>query len=180
MGPRLVRACERLNLSNSISDAQKRSALLLLVLLHDESLVDVRDDTTAGDGRLDQRVELLVTSDGEKEMSRGDSLDLEVLRGVTSELKNLGGEVLEDGGRVDGRGGANSAVGTDAGLEESVDSSHGELEQVSGYFNRQVQRLALRPTQQGVSHHRALTASPEEGVNGAIQRLRGQLDLEAL
>ena len=169
-----------MNLSNSISDAQKRSALLLLVLLHDESLVDVRDDTTTSNCGLDQRVKLLIASDGEEEMSRGDSLDLEVLRGVTSELKNLSGEVLEDGGRVDGRGGADSAVGTDAGLEESVDSSHGELEQVSGNFNRQVQLLALRTTPQGVSHHRAHSTSPVEGVDSAVQRLRGQLALEAL
>ena len=80
-----------------------------------------------GDGGLDQRVELLVASDGEQQVSRRDSLDLEVLGRVTGELKHLGSQVLEDGGRVDGRGGANSAVGTDAGLEESVDSSHWEL-----------------------------------------------------
>ena len=153
-----------MNLSNSISDAQKRSAL------QDKSLVDVRDDTTTSNSGLDQRVELLITFYSEEEMSRGDSLDLEVLRGVTSELKNLSGEVLEDGGRVDGRGGADSAVGTDAGLEESVDSSHGELEQVSGNFNRQVQHLALRTTPQGVSHHRAHITSPVEGVDSTVQR----------
>ena len=104
-----------------------RSARLLLVLLHDEGLVDVRDDTTAGDGRLDQRVELLVASDGEQQVSRRDSLDLEVLRSVTGELQNLGSQVFEDGGAVDGGRGADSAVGTDPGLEESVDSSNGEL-----------------------------------------------------
>lgn len=33
--------------------------------LVDERLVDVRDDTTTGDRGLDQRVQLLVTTDGE-------------------------------------------------------------------------------------------------------------------
>ena len=107
--------------------------------------MDVRDDTTAGDGRLDQRVELLVTSDGEQQVSRRDSLDLEVLGRVTGELKHLGSQVLEDGGRVDGRGCADSAVGTDPGLEESVDPSNGELERVSGLLNRQMQHRAPEP-----------------------------------
>ena len=99
--------------------------------------MDVRDHTTTGDGRLDERVELLITSDGQQQVSRRDSLDLEVLRSVTGELQNLGSQVLEDGGAVDGGRGADSAVGTDPGLEESVDSSNGELKQVSILFNRQ-------------------------------------------
>ena len=57
-------------------------------------LVDVGDDTTTGDRGLDERVELLVTTDGELQVARGDTLDLEVLGGVSRELKNLGGEVL--------------------------------------------------------------------------------------
>ena len=56
--------------------------------------MDVRDDTAAGDRRLDQRVELLVTADGELQVARGDALDLEVLGGVAGELEDLGGEVL--------------------------------------------------------------------------------------
>ena len=60
------------------------------------------DNTTTGNGSLDQGVELLVTSDGEQQVSGCDSLHLQVLGGVTSELKDLGGEVLEDGSAVDG------------------------------------------------------------------------------
>ena len=56
--------------------------------------MDVGDDTTTGDRGLDERVELLVTTDGELQVARGDTLDLEVLGGVSRELKNLGGEVL--------------------------------------------------------------------------------------
>ena len=105
---------ERLVVFNVKSVGRGRSARLLLVLLHDEGFVDVRDDTTAGDGRLDQRVELLVTSDGEQQVSRRDSLDLEVRRGVTGEPQNLGGQVLEDGGAVDSGCSSYSAVGTNS------------------------------------------------------------------
>ena len=38
-----------------------------LALLSDKGLVDVRNDTTAGDGGLDQGVQLLVSPDGELE-----------------------------------------------------------------------------------------------------------------
>ena len=38
--------------------------------------MDVGDHTTARDGRLDERVELLVTADGELQMARRDALDL--------------------------------------------------------------------------------------------------------
>ena len=50
-----------------------RLAALALV---DERLVDVRDHTTAGDRRLDQRIELLITTDGELQVARSDALDL--------------------------------------------------------------------------------------------------------
>lgn len=56
--------------------------------------MDVRNDTTTGDRRLDQRVELLVAADGELQVARRDALDLEVLGGVAGELEDLGGEVL--------------------------------------------------------------------------------------
>lgn len=65
--------------------------------LHDQSLVDVGDDTTAGDGGLDEGIEFLVTADGKLQVARGDALDLQVLAGVTSELKHLSSQVLEDG-----------------------------------------------------------------------------------
>jgi len=48
-------------------------------LLADERLVDVGDDTTASNGSLDQGVQLLVSSDGQLQMSGGDPLDFEIL-----------------------------------------------------------------------------------------------------
>jgi len=65
-----------------------------LALLADEGLVDVGDDTTARDGGLDQRVQLLVTADGQLKMSGGDPLDLEILGSVAGQLQHLGSQVL--------------------------------------------------------------------------------------
>lgn len=56
--------------------------------------VDVRDDTTAGDRGLDERVELLVSADGQLQVAGRDALDLEVLGRVARELEHLGGQVL--------------------------------------------------------------------------------------
>jgi hypothetical protein len=56
--------------------------LLLLLDLEKQGAVDVGEDTTEGDGGADQGIELLVTTDGELEVARGDALDLEVLGSV--------------------------------------------------------------------------------------------------
>ncbi len=68
------------------------SRLLLLgplALLSDERLVDVRDDSPAGDGGLDEGVQLLVSPDGQLQMAGGDALHLQILGRVARQLKNL-------------------------------------------------------------------------------------------
>ena len=55
------------------------SATLLLVRLHDEGLVDVRDNTTSSNSGLDESVKLFVSSDGEQQMSGSDSLHFKIL-----------------------------------------------------------------------------------------------------
>ena len=89
--------------------------------------MDVWDNTSAGDGGLDESVELLITSDGKLQVSWGDSLHLEVLGSVTGELENLSGQVLEDGSAVNCGSGSDSAVGAHSALQDSVDSSNWEL-----------------------------------------------------
>ena len=64
--------------------------------------MDVRDDTTASNGGLDQGIQLFVTADSQLQVARSDSLHLEVLACVASELEHLSGEVLKDSSRVDG------------------------------------------------------------------------------
>ena len=61
-------------------------------------------------------------------MTRSDTLDLEVLGGIASQLKYLGREVLKDGSTVDGSSGTNPTLGGRAVFQEAVDTSDGELE----------------------------------------------------
>ena len=56
----------------------------------------MRDHTTASNGSLDQSIQLLVSADGELEMTGGYSFDLEVLASVASELQHLSSQVLEN------------------------------------------------------------------------------------
>lgn len=69
--------------------------------LHDQSLVNVGDDTTTGNCGLDEGIELLVSADGKLEMAGSDAFNFEIFAGVTCKLKDLSGEVLEDGCGVD-------------------------------------------------------------------------------
>ena len=50
-----------------------------------------------------------------------DPLDLEILGGISSQLEDLGSEILEDGGAVDGSGGSNTTCGETAALQVTVD-----------------------------------------------------------
>ena len=95
--------------------------------LHHKSSMNVRDNTSTSDGSLDESVELLITSDSKLQVSWGDSLNLKIFGSVTCELKDLCGQVLEDGSTVDCGCGSDSAAGTDSALQESVDSSDWEL-----------------------------------------------------
>jgi len=70
--------------------------------LDDQGFVDVGDHTSSGDGGLDQRVKLLVSSDRELQMSGSDSLHLKVFGSVSCEFKDLGGKIFQDRGSVNG------------------------------------------------------------------------------
>jgi hypothetical protein len=56
--------------------------LRLLRLLVRQSFVNERQDTAASNRRLDEDVELFVSADGELKVTRCDTLDFEVARGV--------------------------------------------------------------------------------------------------
>ena len=88
--------------------------------------MDVGEDTTGGDGdAAEQLVELLIVADGELDVTRDDALLLVVAGGVASELEDLSGEVLEDGGEVHGGTGAD-AGGVAADTEVTVHTPHRE------------------------------------------------------
>ena len=104
-----------------------RLGLLLLGLLGKQDGVDVGEDAAGRDGDASEElVELLVVAHGELHVTRDDARLLVVARGVASELEDLGGEVLEHGGEVDGRA-RTDARGVLALLEVAVHTAHGEL-----------------------------------------------------
>jgi len=78
--------------------------------LGDEGLVYVGDNTTTSDGGLDEGVELLVTTDSEQQVTRSNTLYLQVLASITGQLKHLGSEVLHDGRGIHGSGGTNTLL----------------------------------------------------------------------
>ena len=90
--------------------------------------MDVGEHTTGGNGDADKELaELLLVAHHKLHMARYNATFLVVAGGVASELQNLGAEVLEHGGEVYGRAGAD-ARGVLALLEEAVHTADGELE----------------------------------------------------
>jgi hypothetical protein len=112
---------------SSIHDLLGSLALLALTLL-EQGLVDVGKNTSSGNGGLDESVELLVTADSQLEMAGSDTLDVQALGGVASQLEDFGGQVFQDSGGVDSSRGTNTAAGDGARLKETVDTTDGELE----------------------------------------------------
>ena len=106
--------------------------LLAFLGLWNKDGVDVWKDTTLGDGDTgEELVQLLVVADSQQDVARNDAVLLVVTGSVTSELKDLSGEVLKDGGEVDW------STSTDAGgilalLQEAANSANRELEASSG------------------------------------------------
>merc|ERR1719322_497185 len=103
-----------------------------LSLLSNQRLVNVRNNSSSGNGRLDQCVQLLVSSNGQLKMPGGDSLHLEILGGIAGQLEYLSREILQDGRAVHGSGGSNTSSGETAALQMTMDSSNRKLESSSG------------------------------------------------
>ena len=94
--------------------------------------MDVWEDTTGGDGNIFHEFgKLLIVSDGELDVSWDNSWFLGIFGGVTGELKDLSGEVLKDGSKINWGTGSDS-ISVLSLLEESGNSSDWELESSSG------------------------------------------------
>jgi hypothetical protein len=102
-------------------------ALLLLLHLEQQRAVDVWQDTTESDRRVNEGVEFFVTADGELQVSGRDALDFEVLCRVSGQLEYFGCEVFQDGGHVDGGFGADAHLVLGLRLEETLHTTAGEL-----------------------------------------------------
>ena len=99
----------------------------LLGLGHQDG-VDVGEDSTGSDGDSAKKlVELLVVLDSKGDVPGDNPGLLVVAGGVSGELEDLSGEVLEDGGEVD-RGAGADAGGVLALLEVARDAANRELE----------------------------------------------------
>ena len=114
----------------SLSPCRRLCDILLSLLLFDleqQGAVDGRKHTTKGDGGTDQSVELLVTTDGELQVTGRDALDLEILCGVACELEDFGRQVFEDRRDVDGRLCGDAHLVLRVRLEKTLDTTAGEL-----------------------------------------------------
>ena len=96
-------------------------------LLGEKNSVDVGKDTSRSDGDTsEQLVQLLIVLDGEGDVTGHDTSLLVVTGGIAGKLEDLGAEVLEDGGEVDGGTGTH-AGGVLALAEVTADTTDGEL-----------------------------------------------------
>jgi hypothetical protein len=94
--------------------------------------VNVGQNTAGSDGGAAHKSgELLVVADGELNVTGHDSSLLVVLGGVTSELEDLSGEVLKDGGAVHW-GTGTDALSVASLLHEAGNSSNWELKSSFG------------------------------------------------
>ena len=90
--------------------------------------MNVGENTTLGDGDVSEKfVQLLVIADGELKMAGDDTGLLIVTGSVTGQLEDLGGEVLKDGGEVDGST-STDTLSVVALAEQTVNTTDGERE----------------------------------------------------
>ena len=95
---------------------------------------DVGQHTSLSNSSIVQQfVEFLVISDGQKNVSRDNSGLLVVLGGVSCQLQDLSSQVFEDCSEIDGCTSSDS-FGVVGVSEESANSADGELKASSGWF----------------------------------------------
>lgn len=101
-------------------------------LLWQQDGLDVGQDASLGDGHAaEELVQLLVVPHGQLQMAGDDAGLLVVPGGVAGQLQDLGGQILQDGGQVDGGPGTDSLCVVPF-TEETVDAADGELQARSG------------------------------------------------
>lgn len=90
--------------------------------------MNVGQNTTLGDcDTTKQLVQFLIVADGKLKVTGNDTGLLVVTGSVASKLKNFSGQVLKDGGQVNGGTGTN-ALGVVALAKETMDTTNGEGE----------------------------------------------------
>ena len=89
--------------------------------------MNVWDDTSPGDGSLDQCIEFLISSNGKLQVPRCDTLHFKILACVPGQFEHLSRQVLQNSRCVHGGGGTDALTLLDGALKESVNSANGEL-----------------------------------------------------
>lgn len=103
-----------------------------LGLLGQKHSLDVGEDTSLGNGHSGEKfVQLLVVADGQLQVTGDDSRLLVVTGGVSCQLQDLSGQVLEHGSEVHG-GTSSNTLGVVALAQQSVDTSNRELQSSTG------------------------------------------------
>jgi len=152
--------------------ALRHLTLLLRGLLGKEDRVDGGENTTTADGNVAEKlVELLIVTDGELDVAGDDTLTLVVTSSVAGKLDDLGSQVLEHSGEVDGST-STDTVGVVALTESVVDTANRELEASLGRAALGVGLLASTTASLGDGGG-LLGCSGGRGFLG----LRGHLDL---
>ncbi|XP_040915384.1 uncharacterized protein LOC121195787 [Toxotes jaculatrix] len=100
----------------------------LLSLLGQQNSLDVGQHTSLSDGHsTKQLVKLLVVADGQLQVAGNDTGLLVVTGGVSSQLQDLSGQILQHSSQVDGGAGTHT-LGIVAFAQQPVDTTHWELE----------------------------------------------------
>jgi len=96
-------------------------------LLGKEDRVDGRENTTTADGNVTKKlVELLIVTNGQLDVAGDDTLTLVITSSVTSELDDLGSQVLKNSSKVD-RSTSTDTIGVVTLTKSVVDTTNGEL-----------------------------------------------------
>ena len=122
------------------------------LLLFDERFVNVRDDTTASNAikqrderqpntnkhkhvkcqrdvrGFDQRIELFVTTNGQLQVTRCDTLHFQIFGSVASQLEHFGGQILQNGRSVHGGSRTDTAARSRTRFQETVDTTDRKLQ----------------------------------------------------
>ncbi|XP_043856595.1 histone H1.4-like isoform X1 [Dromiciops gliroides] len=112
--------------------APKKNFVVTLGLLGQQHSLDVGQNAALGDGNLAQQlVELFVVADGQLKMTGNNTSLLVVPGGVTRQLQDLGGQILEHSSQI------HRSPGTDplsivAFAEQTMNATHGKLKTSSG------------------------------------------------
>jgi len=104
------------------------SSLLLARRFVDQTLVNVRNDTTTCNGSLDESIQLFVTTNGELQVARRDALDFQIFAGISSQLEHFGSQVFKNGRSVNGSGSTDTVTLVNRVLEETMHTTHGKLQ----------------------------------------------------